>query len=177
MKNRFLKLSVLMTVLCSFLLCGCELLFMPYEVEYEVSDVYYEEIPETSEVTTEEIVVTEEEVTTPEETTTVSETEEEITTTEEEREYVEYSFRSEKQYVDHFKKHGHEFGDITIEEYLQMANDLINSDSDTLHTKISKDGDYLFYDEATNEFLVLSDDGYIRTFFKPNARIDYYNRQ
>ena len=58
-----------------------------------------------------------------------------------------------------------------------MANDLINSDSDTLHTKISKDGDYVFYDEATNEFLVLSDDGYIRTFFKPNAGIDYYNRQ
>ena len=176
MKNRFFFLSVLMAVLCSFLLCGCELLFMPYEVEYEVSDVYYEEIPETSEVTTEEIVISEEEVTTPEETTTVSETEE-TTTTEEEREYVEYSFRSEKQYVDHFKKHGHEFGDITIEEYLQMANDLINSDSDTLHTKISKDGDYLFYDEETNEFLVLSDDGYIRTFFKPNARIDYYNRQ
>ncbi|MBR4092412.1 MAG: hypothetical protein IKK32_00900 [Oscillospiraceae bacterium] len=166
MKNRFLKLSVLMTVLCTFLLCGCELLFMPYEVEYEGSDVYYEEIPETYEVTTEEIVVTEE-VTTPEETTT----------TEEEREYVEYSFRSEKQYVSHYEKHGHEFGDITIEEYLHMANDLINSDSDTLHTKISKDGDYLFYDEATNEFLVLSDDGYIRTFFKPNAGIDYYNRQ
>lgn len=176
MKNRFLKLSVLMTVLCSFLLCGCELLFMPYEVEYEVSDVYYEELPETFEVTTEDIIISEEEVTMPEETTTVPETEE-TTTTEEEREYVEYSFRSEKQYVDHFKKHGHEFGDITIEEYLQMANDLINSDSDTLHTKISKDGDYVFYDEATNEFLVLSDDGYIRTFFKPNAGIDYYNRQ
>ena len=175
MKKKFLKLSVVMAVLCSFLLCGCELLFMPYEVEYEGSDVYYEEIPETSEATTGEIVVTEE-VATPEETTTVSETEE-TTTTEEEREYVEYSFRSEKQYVSHYEKHGHEFGDITIEEYLHMANDLINSDSDTLHTKISKDGDYLFYDEATNEFLVLSDDGYIRTFFKPNAGIDYYNRQ
>ena len=174
MKNRFLKLSVLMMVLCSFLLCGCELLFMPYE-QYEASDVYYEEIPETSEITTEDIIISEE-VTIPEETTTVSETEE-TTTIEEEREYVEYYFRSEKQYVDHFKKHGQEFGDITIEEYLQMANDLINSDSDTLHTKISKDGDYVFYDEATNEFLVLSDDGYIRTFFEPNAGIDYYNRQ
>ncbi len=176
MKNKFLGLSVIVAVLCSFLLCGCELLFMPYEIDYETTDVYYDEIPDTSEVTTEDIIISEEISGMPEETATVTEISEE-TTTEEEKEYAEYSFRSKNQYVSHYEKHGAEFGDITIEEYLEMANDLINSDSETLHTKMSEDGDYLFYDEATNEFLVLSADGYIRTFFKPTAGIDYYNRQ
>lgn len=161
MKKKFLILFSAIAVLLSAILCGCDI----------VVEEYYYETEETSEIyttaeTTEQTTVTEE--------TTIEET---TTETEPEKEYVEYSFRSEKLYNSHFEKHGAEFGEITKEEYLKKANDLINSDSESVLTKMSKDGDYLFYDESTNEFLVLSQDGYIRTFFKPNAGIDYYNRQ
>ena len=63
-------------------------------------------------------------------------------TSSEAKEYKEYSFRSKKLFDDHFKKHGSEFGSITQEEYLKLANDMLNSDSDTiLHKTEKEDGD------------------------------------
>ncbi|MBP3854970.1 MAG: hypothetical protein IK990_05055 [Ruminiclostridium sp.] len=88
-----------------------------------------------------------------------------------------YKFRNQKRYDEHYEKHGAEFGNITKEEYLQLANDLINSDSDRVLHKYSDDGDYMYFDQDTNYFLVLSEDGYIRTFFIPTAGINYWNRQ
>lgn len=35
----------------------------------------------------------------------------------------------------------------------------------------------VYYVESTNEFVIVSTDGYIRTYFKPDAGISYYNRQ
>lgn len=100
------------------------------------------------------------------------------TTTAAAKEYVTYSFRTKKQFDGHFEKHGKEFGDITKKQYLQKANDLINNDSDTiLHKTEAEDGDYIFYDTVNNEILFLSTDGYIRTYFKPNKGIEYYNKQ
>ena len=37
--------------------------------------------------------------------------------------------------------------------------------------------DNVYYLESTNEFVIVSTDGYIRTYFKPNDGIDYFNRQ
>lgn len=90
----------------------------------------------------------------------------------------EYSFRTKELLNSHYQKHGYEFGDISKEEYLQKANALINSDNPELLIKNEKeDGDKIYYLESSNEFLVLSTDGYIRTYFKPAAGINYYNRQ
>ena len=36
-----------------------------------------------------------------------------------------------QKYTDHYKKHGAEFGDITKEEYLELANELIASESES----------------------------------------------
>ena len=72
---------------------------------------------------------------------------------------------------------GAEFGDITKQEYLDKANALIDDTSDNVLTKREEDGDYLFFNTETGEFLVLSEDGYIRTFFIPDDGIDYWNRQ
>ncbi|MCR5311213.1 MAG: hypothetical protein K6E32_07370 [Lachnospiraceae bacterium] len=69
-----------------------------------------------------------------------------------------------------------EFGDITIEEYLYLAQQLVDAPDDRVLTK-TRDGDRYFYDPDTNEFAVVSDDGYIRTFFKPSAGQSYYDRQ
>lgn len=113
-----------------------------------------------------------------EQTTTTATTTTTTASTEPEKEYVSYTFRTQKQYDGHYEKHGAEFGDITKEEYLKKANDLINNDSDTiLHKTEAEDGDYIFYDTENNEILFLSTDGYIRTYFKPSQGIDYYNRQ
>ncbi|SDB02487.1 hypothetical protein SAMN02910317_00008 [Ruminococcaceae bacterium FB2012] len=94
------------------------------------------------------------------------------------REYKQYSFRSKKLFESHYQKHGSEFGSITKEEYLKLANDLLNSDSPSvLHKTEKEDGDTVYFDTETGYFLVLSTDGYIRTFFIPDKGIDYYNRQ
>ena len=122
----------------------------------------------------------------PETTTTKTETSEPETTTtkkqktskpESSKEEVFYYFRNQGLYDSHYEKHGHEFGNITKEEYLQKANDLINSDSPDVLTKYEDDGDFMYFDKKSGEFLVLSPDGYIRTFFIPDDGIDYWNRQ
>jgi hypothetical protein len=88
-----------------------------------------------------------------------------------------YTFRNKTRYNEHYENHGAEFGNITKDEYLQLANDLINNKSDRVLHKYSEDGDYMYFDQDTGYFLVLSEDGYIRTFFVPNKGIDYWNRQ
>lgn len=93
---------------------------------------------------------------------------------------VEYSFRTKNQLEQHFEKHGSEFdGDFdyeTAEEYEDGANDVINN-PDALYKTEKEDGDGVYYLESTNEFVILSTDGYIRTYFRPSAGIDYFNRQ
>ena len=49
--------------------------------------------------------------------------------------------------------------------------------SAALHKTEAEDGDGVYYLESTNELVIVSTDGYIRTFFKPNDGIAYYNRQ
>ncbi len=127
-----------------------------------------------------EDIVSEMTETSSEETTVLPETSELLQETEAETTAApakQYTFRNKQRYDDHYKKHGAEFGDITQEEYLQLANDLINSTSDRVLHKMSKDGDYLFFDQDTGYFLVLADDDYIRTFFIPSAGKKYYDKQ
>ena len=88
---------------------------------------------------------------------------------------ISYIFRNQDLYDQHYNKHGHEFGDITKEEYLKLANELFTSGKAL--TKTESDGDLLFYDVESNTFGVLSQDGYIRTCFKPDDGIEYWNRQ
>lgn len=94
--------------------------------------------------------------------------------------YVEYHFRTKKQLEQHFEKHGSEFEDdfyyITPKDYESGASDVINN-PDALYKTEAEDGDGVYYIEDTNEFVILSTDGYIRTYFRPNAGIDYFNRQ
>lgn len=94
--------------------------------------------------------------------------------------YVEYHFRSKKLLNQHFEKHGSEFADDfgynSAAEYEKGASDVINNSS-ALHKTEAEDGDGVYYIESTNEFVILSTDGYIRTYFRPNGGIDYYNRQ
>lgn len=94
--------------------------------------------------------------------------------------YVEYYFRTKNQLTQHFQKHGGEFGDEfgyeTAEDYERGASDVINS-HDALYKTEAEDGDGVYYIEGTNEFVILSTDGYIRTYFRPTAGKSYFDRQ
>jgi pyocin large subunit-like protein len=94
--------------------------------------------------------------------------------------YVEYHFRSKKLLNEHFAKHGPEFAEDfdykTASDYEKGASDVINN-SEALHKTEAEDGDGVYYIEATNEFVILSKDGYIRTYFRPNGGKSYYDRQ
>lgn len=90
------------------------------------------------------------------------------------------TFRTDELLTEHYEKHvvlQKEFGDITKEEYLALAVRLVEHPAASVLTKADSDGNKLFYDPDTNEFAVLSDDGYIRTFFKPSGGQSYYDRQ
>ena len=64
----------------------------------------------------------------------------------------------------------------SAEEYQQAANRVI-SNPDTLHKLEAEDGDDVYFLERTNEFVIVSKAGYIRTYFYPSDGIDYFNRQ
>ena len=87
-----------------------------------------------------------------------------------------YTFRKKSNLESHYEKHGIEMGFENAEEYLAAANKVLTN-PDTLHKIEAEDGDDVYYLEETNEFVVVSTDGYIRTYFNPSGGIDYFNRQ
>ena len=89
---------------------------------------------------------------------------------------VSYEFRNAEYLQEHYDKHGAEFGYTSPEEYLEGANKVICAE-DVLYKTEAEDGDGVYYLERTNEFVIISTDGYIRTYFKPEDGIEYYNRQ
>ncbi len=91
-------------------------------------------------------------------------------------EYKTYAFRSKKLLDQHYEKHGIEMGFPDTDSYVAAANDVIN-DPATLHKTEAEDGDDVYYRESDNAFVVVSTDGYIRTFFYPNGGKSYYDRQ
>lgn len=89
---------------------------------------------------------------------------------------VTYSFRNESLLESHYEKHGIEMGFDSAEEYEAAANRVVNN-PDALYKLESEDNDHVYYLEETNEFVVVSQDGYIRTYFLPDRGIDYFNAQ
>ena len=90
--------------------------------------------------------------------------------------YTQYYFRNNKLLYEHYEKHGKEMGFASAKEYEAAASDVINN-PDALFKIEAEDGDGVYYVEATNDFVIFSTDGYIRTYFHPNDGIDYFNRQ
>jgi hypothetical protein len=88
--------------------------------------------------------------------------------------YVTYTFRNDNLLNSHYEKHGIEMGFASAEEYLASANDVINNPN-VLHKLEAEDNDDVYYLEDTQEFVIVSTDGYIRTYYY--ASLDYYNRQ
>ena len=97
----------------------------------------------------------------------------EDTSSEEQR---SYTFRSKKLLDSHYEKHGKEMGFSSAKEYEKAASKVVTNE-DALHKIEEEDGDDVYYIESTNEFVVVSKDGYLRTYFYPSDGLDYFNRQ
>lgn len=89
---------------------------------------------------------------------------------------TEYKFRNERLLEQHYEKHGKDMGFASAEEYEKAAAAVPNNPA-VLHKTEKEDGDDVYYIESTNEFVIVSTDGYIRTYFNPDRGIDYYNKQ
>lgn len=87
-----------------------------------------------------------------------------------------YNFRRSSYLTEHFNKHGDEFGYKNEQEYLEGANNVI-MDRESLYKTEAEDGDHVFFQESTGSIVFVSVDGYIRTYFKPDDGIEYFNRQ
>ena len=76
----------------------------------------------------------------------------------------------------HYEKHRHEFGAISIGEYLDSARALLNAvpGKDVLE-KRRENGDILRFRPSTGEFAVMAYNGRIRTYFRTDYR--YWSRQ
>lgn len=90
--------------------------------------------------------------------------------------YTEYRFRNKSLLNNHYEKHGIEMGFESAEEYEKAASDVVNS-PDALYKKEKEDNDDIYYIEETNEFVVVSTDGYLRTYFLPDKGKAYFDRQ
>lgn len=124
--------------------------------------------------------VTDIETTVPQQATVIVEeqqnAENQVVTEEQFIQEITYCFRNEKLLNDHYEKHGKEMGFDSAESYETAANEIINN-PDSLHRIEEEDGDDVYYLEETNGFVIVSIDGYIRTFFYPEDGLAYFNRQ
>ena len=87
-------------------------------------------------------------------------------------------FRSRAQFNEHFQKHGDEFGRISQDEYLRLAQTLRDAPAGGSIEEIRRDGGTVSrFDRSTGAFIAFNRDGTIRTFFKPNDGEAYFRRQ
>jgi len=85
----------------------------------------------------------------------------------------------------HFQKHGADFPDVkSTEEYIQKAHNFVTNPPPKILTKISRDGDKIFYDPISETFAVQDKNGAMKTIYKANPKIhgyknnlEYFNAQ
>ncbi len=87
-------------------------------------------------------------------------------------------FTSRRALEEHFQKHGREFGSITEAQYLRLAQELRDADVVGDVREVTRaDGVLTRFDVRTGAFLAFHEDKSIRTFFKPNDGLRYFERQ
>lgn len=87
-------------------------------------------------------------------------------------------FRSRRQFEEHFAKHGAEFGDITRQQYLGLAQELRDAPAGgPILEAVTPDGIVSRFDKRHGYFGAYNRDRTIRTFFIPNDGERYFHRQ
>jgi pyocin large subunit-like protein len=87
-------------------------------------------------------------------------------------------FRSRSQFEEHYAKHGSEFGNISQQQYLQLAQELRDAPpgGPILEARRSN-GEFSRFDRRKGYFGAYNPDRTIRTFFIPNDGESYFRRQ
>lgn len=87
-------------------------------------------------------------------------------------------FRSRSQFEEHYRKHGSEFGNISKEEYLRLAQDLRDERAGGPILEADRgDGVISKFDKRKGYFGAYNPDRTIRTFFIPVDGERYFRRQ
>ncbi len=87
-------------------------------------------------------------------------------------------FASREKLVQHYKKHGREFGQISMDEYLRQAQDLRDRPAGgAVLEKVRTDRVITRFDRDSGAFLAFNQNLIIRTYFKPNDGEAYFHRQ
>ena len=88
----------------------------------------------------------------------------------------EVGFASAERLDEHYRKHGREFGHVSKQRYLRLAQALRDRAAGGLVLEaVRRDGVITRYDRGSGAFIAFDRDGTIRTFFRP-ARGDAYFR-
>lgn len=97
--------------------------------------------------------------------------------------HAEIGFRSRVELDEHFEKHGREFGAVDGEsmhkgEYLRRAQELRDRPlGGGVLEKKREDGVITRFDTASGAFVAFNERLVIRTFFKPDDGVRYFERQ
>ena len=87
-------------------------------------------------------------------------------------------FASRERWLEHYDKHGAEFGGISKEEYLRRAQALRDAaPGGSILEVVRQDRVITRFDRASGAFIAVNPDGIIRTFFRPNDGERYFHRQ
>ena len=88
------------------------------------------------------------------------------------------TFKTAKALESHAKKHLHEYGDITVDDYVKQAQELLMSaPSDDIMVLNRSDGSVSKYRISTNDFVVSDESWNIRSAFKPKKGFDYWREE
>jgi pyocin large subunit-like protein len=87
-------------------------------------------------------------------------------------------FASKQKLTQHFQKHGAEFGNISLADYLSIAQNLRDRPiGNDILEYVRPDGIASRYDKSSGTFVAFNSDKTIRTCFKPNDGERYFQRQ
>ena len=85
-------------------------------------------------------------------------------------------FKTQELLNQHFEKHAQEYGAISVQQYLRQARGLADAEtSEDVVQLVRSDNSISRYRYSTNDFIVVNEDGSIRTFFKPVDKEAYWN--
>jgi filamentous hemagglutinin len=77
--------------------------------------------------------------------------------------------------LDHYTRHGADFGAPSAAQYEQMADAFLNGPRGIgVLQKVRANGDVVRYDPATQAFGVVKPDGTIRTYYEPDPAVHGY---
>ncbi len=87
-------------------------------------------------------------------------------------------FASRNRLEEHYDKHGSEFGTISQQEYLRLAQALRDATAGgPILQSVRRDGVVTRFDRRSGAFIAFNPNGVIRTFFRPNDGERYFRRQ